>query len=169
MQKRAWSNKALNITPLVMLHYEPCLAVCGAVSDQRGWVHGHFKPKSMKSPDFVQFLTELKGKSAKRIAVLLDNASIHKTVAVKSFCNDNNIKLIFNVPYTPWFNGIEEVWAMAKREFKKEMLKGQMGKQVFLREAVNKAIRNLDDEKVKRCASRAIGLIQAASQATLYQ
>ena len=58
---------------------------------------------------------------------------------------------------------------MAKREFKKEMLKGQMGKQVFLREAVNKAIRNLDDEKVKRCASRAIGLIQAASQATLYQ
>ena len=162
VQKRAWSNKHANITPLLMLHYEPCLAVCGAVSTRRGWVHALFNPKSMKGPDFIEFLTQLKAKTPHPFAILLDNASIHKTVAVKKFCNENEIEMMFNVPYTPWFNGIEEVWAMAKRHFKREMLKGQMEKQVYLREAVNGALRSLEKNKVIKCAARAQVLIERA-------
>ena len=86
VQKRAWSNKHANITPLIMLHYEPCLAVCGAVSNMRGWVHAHFKPKSVKGPDFIEFLTQLKEKTPHPFAILLDNGSIYKTVAVKNYC-----------------------------------------------------------------------------------
>jgi len=37
---------------------------------------------------------------------------------VKEYCAENKIHIIWNVPYCPWFNGIEEYWAMAKKKFK---------------------------------------------------
>lgn len=48
-------------------------------------------------------------------ALLIDNCIIHKTKAVREYAKNHNIELIFIVPYSPWYNGIEEVWAMAKR------------------------------------------------------
>ena len=55
----------------------------------------------------------------KKIALFWDNASIHKSIKTKSFLI--NIKSIFNVPYKPDYNAIENVWAGAKKEFRKQL------------------------------------------------
>jgi transposase len=34
---------------------------------------------------------------------------------------NNNVKSIFNVPYKPDYNAIENVWAEAKKEFRKQL------------------------------------------------
>lgn len=49
------------------------------------------------------------------LLILLDNCSIHKTKTAMKRAKELNIELLFNVPYSPWFNGIELVWAMAKK------------------------------------------------------
>lgn len=51
------------------------------------------------------------------VVVLLDNASYHKTHALKEFCIENNITLLLNVPYYPCFNMIEQVFAYLKKDF----------------------------------------------------
>ena len=50
-----------------------------------------------------------------------ENASIHKSIKTRSFLINNNIKSILNVPYKPDYNAIENVWAEAKKEFRKQL------------------------------------------------
>jgi transposase len=50
--------------------------------------------------------------------ILMDNAIIHRTVEVKEFLKDNNIKTIYNVPYSPQFNPIELVINVIKGHVK---------------------------------------------------
>ena len=57
----------------------------------------------------------------KKIALFWDNASIHKSSKTKAFLINHNIKSIFNVPYKPDYNAIENVWAEAKKEFRKQI------------------------------------------------
>jgi transposase len=50
--------------------------------------------------------------------LLLDNARIHHNKDLKSYCIDNNIKLLYNAPYTPEYNPIEYVFSKMKTYFK---------------------------------------------------
>ena len=111
-----------------MLHYEPCVAVVGFVSAMRGPILFETRQKSIKSIDFLAILNRLRAMSGKRwITILLDNASIHKTIAVRNYCATHQITMAFNVPYSPQYNGIEEVWSVGKNKFRKLMLERLMG------------------------------------------
>lgn len=67
----------------------------------------------------VDFLLELKRiNCGKPIAVFLDNCSVHRSKRVIQFARKSKLKLIFNVPYSPQFNGIETLWAVMKHRFK---------------------------------------------------
>lgn len=46
--------------------------------------------------------------------ILLDNAKIHRSKLFKSYTDDNNINLLFNVPYNPETNPIEMVFSKVK-------------------------------------------------------
>lgn len=48
------------------------------------------------------------------LAFLMDNATWHKTLAVKEFCKNNNITLLLLPPYSPEYNPIERVWGFLK-------------------------------------------------------
>ncbi|MCK5855768.1 MAG: IS630 family transposase [Sulfurovaceae bacterium] len=48
------------------------------------------------------------------LAFIIDNATWHKTLKVKEFCEDNNITLLFLPPYSPEYNPIERVWSFLK-------------------------------------------------------
>ena len=98
------------------------MAVIGAISAKRGVIHTYMRAKSIKTDAFLEFLRELKEKTPHPCTLLLDNASYHRTAVVQEFARENDITIIYNVPYTPWLNGIEEYWALAKRAFKKKML-----------------------------------------------
>ena len=60
--------------------------------------------------------------------IVLDGCMIHRAKRIASYCSERGISRAFTVPYSPWFNGIEEVWALAKIKFKKEMLLAKLGK-----------------------------------------
>ncbi len=50
----------------------------------------------------------------KKIAILLDNCSVHKAKRVREFAIGKKIELVYNIPYSPQYNGIEKLWALMK-------------------------------------------------------
>ena len=95
----------------------------GAVSLKRGWLAHLIRRRSIRSHDFLIFLEDLVQECRPPFALILDNASIHKTKLVREYCLRKNIQIIWNVPYSPWFNGIEEVWSLIKGTFRKAILR----------------------------------------------
>ena len=53
----------------------------------------------------------------------MDNMRVHHSRKVKEFMLENDILAIFNTPYSPELNPIEQLWSLVKSEFKKEKLK----------------------------------------------
>ena len=94
----------------------------------------------------------------------MDNASIHKAGLVKEWARNNSVHLIYNVPYSPWFNGIEEFWAEAKVVFRNMGTKALLatGKREIWEEA-HSATLAVVDENARKYATRgfeAINTIQ---------
>jgi transposase len=53
-------------------------------------------------------------KSEKRIVIIIDNYSVHKTYLSKIICKILNIKLIYLPKYSPFLNPIEQLWRTIK-------------------------------------------------------
>ena len=73
---------------------------------------------SVNSDIYLKFITDNKDLFKNRNLVQ-DNARIHHSKKVKSYCLENNINMIYNPPYTPEFNPIELIFNKLKTEFKK--------------------------------------------------
>ena len=54
--------------------------------------------------------------------MFLDNLSVHKTKEVQAVFKRLNITPIYNIPYSPDFNGIESYFSMVKGAYKKLLL-----------------------------------------------
>lgn len=52
----------------------------------------------------------------------MDNLAVHKTSEVMEIYKKLRITPIFNVPYSPDFNGIESYFSLVKAEYKKLFL-----------------------------------------------
>ncbi len=82
------------------------------------------KPKSINSDSFIEFIEILlKKNDPHRIAIFMDNASIHHSKKVTKFCGLLSLQLIFNIPYCPQYNPIERVWSVVKNVYKRMKLK----------------------------------------------
>jgi transposase len=46
--------------------------------------------------------------------LLMDNAKIHHTKKLKEYINKKNIKVLYNIPYCPEFNPIENINSMIR-------------------------------------------------------
>ena len=101
----------------------PYVAVLGAASNHRGYIHSAFKVgAAFKKPDVFAFCKELHQRTAGKFAIFCDNASIHAyNDDLDWYCKQNEIGLIFNCAYRPSFNGIELVWAWCKREYRAKL------------------------------------------------
>jgi transposase len=51
--------------------------------------------------------------------VFLDNLSVHHSKIVRQFMKDKELEVLFNVPYSPDYNPIENVFNILKQKFKK--------------------------------------------------
>ena len=51
---------------------------------------------------------------SEKVAIFLDNASIHRAQIAKEAAADIGVRLIYNIPYRPDLNGIELLWRRAK-------------------------------------------------------
>jgi len=110
-------------------------------------------PKSINTEEFQRFIKLLSERfSGKPFALFLDNLSVHKTNVSKELLESLGIKSIFNVPYSPQFNGIESYFSLLKAEYKKLLLR-----QIVKKESadsvgmIKMAIKLVNDDKTKRC------------------
>ena len=65
---------------------------------------------------------ERKMKCEKRICLILDNYSVHKSAFIKKIAEILNIVLIYLPPYSPQLNPIEQLWRKMKRIIRKKYL-----------------------------------------------
>ena len=95
----------------------------GSINSSTGDIIMHLNDGSFfNSEATIEFIKDIiEENKNKKIALFWDNASIHKSSKTKAFLIDHNIKSILNVPYKPDYNAIENVWAEAKKEFRKQM------------------------------------------------
>jgi len=76
--------------------------------------------KTKKAKDFLNFLYLLRHKiKKKRIILIVDNASIHKSKKVKKYCEEHNIILVYLPPYSPEYNKIEFLRKRLKNMFQR--------------------------------------------------
>ena len=88
----------------------------GAVDYHTG--ESYFRLSRKKdSKSFLMFLKQLMSRSSKKIIMVLDNYSIHKTQAVRDFIKEHadRLKLVFLPTYSPWLNPIELFWRHLKK------------------------------------------------------
>jgi transposase len=77
---------------------------------------------SVNGEKFVRFVNKIgKYTSGDPCYLMLDNLRVHHTRQVKDAAARQNIKIIFNAPYSSEFNPIERLWAYAKRAFRRTM------------------------------------------------
>ena len=160
--KNTWSTKGKNVTPRVMLKHQGCIAAVGAISAKSGLIHTALFPKSVKGPTFLEFVRGLRQKKEGVIYLLLDNASIHRTKVVREYCDKNEIRLVWNVPYCPQFNGIEEYWAIAKKMFKRRILAQLLGAEAQrkIEETVQECLDRVPHAPTVKVAGRAQAMVR---------
>ena len=100
------------------------LACCVAVSERYGLDLCMMWPKSVNTQRFETFVRQLRGKYPwRRMCCYMDNLSVHRAQSVQKLLKDQRFKVIFNPPYSPWANCIEECFSVVKREYRKAKLR----------------------------------------------
>ena len=64
------------------------------------------KEGSINKFDYEKFIKKIT-RNRNNVAILQDNAAIHTSLLCKQLYKNNNINIIFNVPYMPEFNPVE--------------------------------------------------------------
>lgn len=73
---------------------------------------------SFNTISFCSFLESLN--VSRGTVVLLDNVSFHHSKAAKAIAESKGLVLLFTPPYSPWFNPIEGIFSIVKREYYKD-------------------------------------------------
>jgi putative transposase len=120
---RAWSAKHQSIEVNDADIRIKSMAFLGAISDNEGLeaytIHAH----AITTKEFVEFVEMLSAKfHGQDFAIFMDNLQVHKTKVVLDTCKRLKARPIFNVPYSPDFNGIETYFSLLKGEYKKLIL-----------------------------------------------
>jgi transposase len=93
--------------------------VLGAVSREYGLEHLMVFDFSVNTLKFKIFLDELRSKYPfDDIALMMDNLRVHTSKITKERMDELGFEYCYTPPYSPCYNGIEEVWSMAKRFIK---------------------------------------------------
>ena len=99
------------------------MAFLGAISDTEGLEVYSIHPNSITTKEFIEFVEMLSDKfHGQEFAIFMDNLQVHKTKEVLETCKRLKARPIFNVPYSPDFNGIETYFSLIKGEYKKLIL-----------------------------------------------
>ena len=151
--KKAWSGPNESITVRDQALKVKTQAFIAAISLENGLEDFAIHPKSISTEEFKAFIKKLSDRfGGKPFAVFLDNLSVHKTNQSKAMFTELNITPIFNIPYSPQYNGIESYFSLVKCEYKKEILKLVMkGERPDSIALIKMAVSQVDVEKIKRC------------------
>ena len=93
------------------------LCIYGALNYRSGQSHYLVHPKK-NAQQFVEFLRQLlEANSERRLVLVIDNASYHRTKAIHQLLDDHadHVFVIWLPPYSPELNLIEGLWGYLKR------------------------------------------------------
>ena len=94
-------------------------------------------------------------------AIFMDNLQVHKTKDVLDTCKRLKARPIFNVPYSPDFNGIETYFSLLKGEYKKLILERLIKRvKVDSKSLIMQSIQRVDQEKAKICVGAGLRCIR---------
>ena len=120
---RAWSAKHQSIEVNDADIRIKAMAFLGAISDNGGLEAYTIHPRSVTTKEFIEFVEMLSDKfHGQEFAIFMDNLQVHKTKDVLNTCKRLKARPIFNVPYSPDFNGIDTYFSLLKGEYKKLIL-----------------------------------------------
>ena len=118
-----WSNKLTNIEVEEETINEPAFALLMAVSYHSCVELAKVYKKSVNIEKFLKYVVELKAKTeGRKIALFMDNLSVHRSKKVLKELDHCGIRYIFNLPYAPTLNPIELCFSKVKQSFKAQRL-----------------------------------------------
>jgi transposase len=88
---------------------------------------------SAKAVDFAAFILDFPATSFTK--VLLDNASIHKSKAVKEAFDRMGLSQVFTAPYSPEWNPVELYFSEIKRQYR-QIFTGHINNLILLQDAL---------------------------------
>lgn len=78
---------------------------------------------------------------------------VHRTNEVKAVYKRLNITPVYNVPYSPQYNGIESYFSILKNYYKKQLLNRlTTDSDVDANKLIREALKAVDDKKAMACA-----------------
>ena len=143
--RHEWSSKGTNISLDLSKTPTAAVAVVAAVSRERGIELLMCFPKSINQVKFKVFLEELRRINLfEDMLLVMDNLMVHKCKHMQERLDELGFEVAWTPPYSPQFNGIEEVWSMAKQKIKAERLRRvQMGEKINLQQIIKTAFSSL--------------------------
>ena len=118
----AWNQKGITPIKKKKLELHQSIIIFGVLSMKQGKVIQHHCKKKKKQTTFLldkikQFKEEYYPDIKKKILLLWDNASCHKSKEVKQWLKDNPgiVELDNFPPYSPEMNPIEHIWKTLKK------------------------------------------------------
>ena len=136
--------------------YGTSLNCFGSLNLKDGNLISSFHDKG-NSESTIEHLTKVRATYDENIplAILIDNASWHKTAVVRAYCEQNNIILLFLPPYSPEYNPIERVWSFLKAKIKQKFFRTAE----LFRNFVFDLFENINITDLDKLASHCINLI----------
>ena len=99
------------------------MAVVAAINIKEQVVALHAKESSICTEDFIVFLNQMRRhRKNRKTYVFLDNLSFHHSRVVLERRRKNKQEFIFNAAYSSVYNPIKRLWAIAKRQFARDLI-----------------------------------------------
>jgi transposase len=80
---------------------------------------------SLKQDKLINFFNKLNKNKIKNRSFLMDNASIHKSKKMIKYIKDNNLKVIYNIPYCSEYNPIEYIFSLLRKKLLNEEINNE--------------------------------------------
>ena len=157
----AWTQKKTNIQLDQRLIYNEVKAILAAVSREKGVDHVQIFRNSVTKAKFKIFLENLRSKYPfDDIILVMDNLSVHKSNDVKERMDALGFLYTYTPAYSPRYNGIEEVFSLAKRTIKNERLTRLLnGFDEDLDGIIHDAFYQIDLQHIAKCINRSLSLL----------
>ena len=117
--KIEWAQRKANLEVDMDKLNEPAYALLLAVSSERGVVCQKTYKKSVNVEKCLDWILKLTAENPdKKLCLFWDNLSVHHSKRVLARLDELGVQYIFNLPFSPRYNGVEGCFSKIKQSFK---------------------------------------------------
>jgi len=151
VHEKQWALKGKEKFVYVPHEPEVQLSMFGAISSKRGLIGVRFTLGWYKDTDFLSFLVSLKTELGisknDKVIFFLDNVNQHKSRISQFVLRSTGIKIMFNAPYSPPLNPIEQMFGILKGKLKQNRPRTIEG----IKDATLRILCGIKKEDIDKC------------------